>query len=120
MIKIYRTDLQGKEQILNVLVSGQMFPHQGFFRKGNYPAHAQAVEKSQLIYIPIHSFEEFLMKNPQVCIKIFRILARLLSGDRDALLAQQNDCLLQIALGFGQACLQSIIGAPVLSRSSFT
>jgi len=78
MIKIYRTDLQGKEQILNVLVSGQMFPHQGFFRKGNYPAHAQAVEKSQLIYIPIHSFEEFLMKNPQVCIKIFRILGDLI------------------------------------------
>lgn len=77
-IKIYRTDLQGKEQIINILVSGQMFPHQGFFRKGNYPAHAQVLEDSSLILIPIQSFEEFLMKNPQVCIKIFRILGDLI------------------------------------------
>ncbi|NLY81135.1 MAG: Crp/Fnr family transcriptional regulator [Lysinibacillus sp.] len=73
-IKIYRTDLHGKEQIINILVSGQMFPHQGFFRNGNYPAHAQVLEDAKLIYIPIHLFEDFLTKNPQVCIKIFRIL----------------------------------------------
>lgn len=73
-IKIYRTDLQGKEQIVNILVAGQIFPHQGFFRKGNYPAHAQVIENAKLIYIPIHLFEDFLTKNPQMCIKIFRIL----------------------------------------------
>ena len=32
-IKIYKTDIHGKEQIVNVLQSGDMFPHQGFFRK---------------------------------------------------------------------------------------
>ncbi|RUL51642.1 Crp/Fnr family transcriptional regulator [Lysinibacillus antri] len=73
-IKIYRTDTQGKEQIVNILKDGQMFPHQGFFRKGNYPAHAQVMEEAELIYIPIRSFEDFLVKHPQVCIKIFRIL----------------------------------------------
>lgn len=73
-IKIYRTDLQGKEQIINILVAGQMFPRQGFFRNGNYPAHAQVLEDAKLIYIPIRLFEEFLTKHPQVCIKIFRIL----------------------------------------------
>ena len=73
-IKIYRSDMQGKEQIVNILVDGQMFPHQGFFRKGSYPAHAQVMEEAELIYIPIRLFEEFLVKHPEVCVKIFRIL----------------------------------------------
>lgn len=74
VIKIYKTDLQGKEQIVNVLKNGQMFPHQGFFRQDDYPAHAEAIEDSQLIYIPIQSFEEFLITHPEICIKLFRVL----------------------------------------------
>src|SRR5699024_12098373 len=41
-IKIYRTDIHGNEQIVNILHTGDMFPHQGFFRHDNYPAHAAA------------------------------------------------------------------------------
>src|SRR5699024_8597516 len=74
VIKIYKTDVQGKEQIVNVLKKGQMFPHQGFFRQDNYPAHAEAIEDSQLIYIPIKSFEQFLITHPEICIKLFRVL----------------------------------------------
>ena len=33
-IKIYRTDVNGKEQIVSILKKGEMFPHVGFFRKG--------------------------------------------------------------------------------------
>src|SRR5690625_1009660 len=74
VIKIYKTDLQGKEQIVNVLKNGQLFPHQGFFRQDDYPAHAEAIEDSQIIYIPIQSFEEFLITHPEICIKLFRVL----------------------------------------------
>lgn len=73
-VKIYRTDLQGKEQIVNVLGEGQMFPHQGFFRKDNYPAHAEVLEEAVLVYIPIPLFENFLIRNPLVSIKVFRVL----------------------------------------------
>lgn len=73
-IKIYRTDIHGKEQIINVLSAGEMFPHQGFFRNDNYPAHAEVMEDAHLIYIPIHLFEDFLINNPEVSVKIFRVL----------------------------------------------
>lgn len=73
-IKIYRNDMHGKEQIINVLKEGDMFPHQGFFRKDNYPANAETMEESILFYIPIHLFENFLINNPEVSIKIFRVL----------------------------------------------
>ncbi|PAV29212.1 Crp/Fnr family transcriptional regulator [Virgibacillus profundi] len=73
-IKIYKTDFHGKEQIVNVLQPGDMFPHQGFFRKDNYPAHAEVLEDAVLIYIPIHLFENFLITHPEICIKLFRVL----------------------------------------------
>ena len=40
-VKIYRTDLNGKEQIVSILKKGEMFPHVGFFRKGGYPAFSE-------------------------------------------------------------------------------
>lgn len=77
-VKIYRTDVHGREQIVNVLKAGEMFPHQGFFRDDDYPAHAEVIQDSILIYIPIKSFEQFLITNPEICIKIFRILGNIL------------------------------------------
>lgn len=73
-VKIYRTDLQGKEQIVNVLGEGGMFPHQGFFRNDNYPAHAEVLEEATLVYIPIPLFEQFLITNPEVSVKVFKVL----------------------------------------------
>jgi len=73
-IKIYKTDFHGKEQIINVLQPGDMFPHQGFFRQDNYPAHAEVLDDAILIYIPIESFENFLINHPEICVKLFRVL----------------------------------------------
>lgn len=73
-VKIYRTDVHGKEQIVNILQTGDMFPHQGFFRQDGYPAHAETIEKSTLIHIPIDLFEQFLIAHPEICIKLFRVL----------------------------------------------
>lgn len=73
-IKIYKTDLHGNEQIVNILQSNDMFPHQGFFRKDTYPAHAEVDEDAVLIYIPIKSFEKFLITHPEICITVFRVL----------------------------------------------
>ncbi|QKY68594.1 Crp/Fnr family transcriptional regulator [Lentibacillus sp. CBA3610] len=73
-VKIYKTDFHGKEQIVNVLQPGDMFPHQGFFRQDNYPAHAEILEDAILIYIPIESFENYLINHPEISIKLFRVL----------------------------------------------
>lgn len=73
-IKIYKTDTSGREQIVSVLEAGEMFPHAGFFRQGNYPAHAEVIEEAQLITIPIEDFERILLSNPLLCIKLFKVL----------------------------------------------
>lgn len=77
-VKIYKTDYEGNEQIVNVLQRDDMFPHQGFFRKGNYPAHAEIIEDATLINIPILSFENFLLTNPEISIKVFRVLSEII------------------------------------------
>lgn len=73
-VKIYKSDMHGKEQIVSVLEAGEMFPHAGFFRKGGYPAHAEVMEDTTLIVTPIDKFEEILISNPELSIKIFRVL----------------------------------------------
>ncbi|MFK9093403.1 Crp/Fnr family transcriptional regulator [Bacillus salipaludis] len=73
-VKIYKTDQSGKEQLISVLEPGEMFPHAGFFRKGNFPAHAEVMEDANLIVIPIDKFEEILLSYPELCIKLFKVL----------------------------------------------
>jgi CRP/FNR family cyclic AMP-dependent transcriptional regulator len=73
-IKIYKTDTNGKEQIVSILKKGEMFPHVGFFRKGEYPAFAEVLENSTLITVPISQFENVLIENPELCIKVFNVL----------------------------------------------
>ncbi|MCQ6277874.1 Crp/Fnr family transcriptional regulator [Bacillus sp. EB600] len=73
-LKIYKTDMNGKEQIVSILKKGEMFPHVGFFRKGDYPAFAEVLEASTLITVPISQFENVLIENPELCIKVFNVL----------------------------------------------
>lgn len=77
-VKIYKNDLHGKEQIVNILNPGQMFPHQGFFRQDNCPANAEVAADAKLIYIPIHLFEKFLYNNPGTSVKLFKVLGDLI------------------------------------------
>ncbi|HWO96592.1 MAG TPA: Crp/Fnr family transcriptional regulator [Bacillus sp. (in: firmicutes)] len=73
-VKIHKTDVTGKEQIVSILQAGEMFPHAGFFRQGTFPAHAEILETAQLIVTPIADFEGILIKYPELCIKLFRVL----------------------------------------------
>jgi CRP/FNR family transcriptional regulator, cyclic AMP receptor protein len=73
-IKIYKSDINGKEQIVGIFKKGEMFPHVGFFRKGEYPAFAEVMESSTLVVVPISQFENVLIENPELCIKVFKVL----------------------------------------------
>lgn len=73
-IKVYKSDTNGKEQIVSIMKKGEMFPHVGFFRNGNYPAFAEVLENSVLLAVPISQFENILLENPELCIKVFKVL----------------------------------------------
>lgn len=73
-IKIYKCDIYGREQIVAIAKKGDMFPHVGFFRKGGYPAFSEVLVHSILVVVPIDQFEKVLIENPELCIKVFKVL----------------------------------------------
>lgn len=87
-IKIYKTDMSGKEQIVSFLKKGDMFPHIGFFRKGGYPAFSEVIKDATLVVVPIAAFEKVLIENPELCIKVFKVLGEKIVDLQERLEAQ--------------------------------
>lgn len=74
IIKVYKTDINGNQHIVNFLKKGDMFPHVGFFDQSPYPATAEVVEPAELYVIPIKAFEQTIMDNPHIAIKVMRVM----------------------------------------------
>ncbi|WKL04931.1 cyclic nucleotide-binding domain-containing protein [Paenibacillus amylolyticus] len=55
MVKAYKTDENGHEQIVSFLKTGDMFPHTGFLTHP-YPATAEAITPTELLAIPVRLF----------------------------------------------------------------
>jgi len=87
-LKIYKNDINGREQIVSILKAGDMFPHVGFFRKGNYPAYSYVIEDASLVVVSIAHFEKLLLEHPQLSIKLFRVMGEKIIDLQDRLEAQ--------------------------------
>ncbi len=87
-MKIYRTDANGKEQVVTLLRDGDMFPHVGFFRKISYPANAMAVVDTNLVAIRITDFENVLLNNPQLTMTLYGVMSDEILDLQDRLEAQ--------------------------------
>ena len=74
IVKIYKTDINGKEQIVSLLKEGDMFPHIGFFQSRTYPANALVVEDASFIYLSTSHLQEMVLHYPEVSIKLFRVM----------------------------------------------
>lgn len=106
-VKVFRNDLSGKEQIICVKQSGDLFPNVGFFRKENYPAYAQAIENTTLYTISIKKFENILINNPSISIKLFRLLGDLIVDSQQRLeemtLRNANERILLLLLRLSES-----------------
>ncbi|WP_067931940.1 Crp/Fnr family transcriptional regulator [Alicyclobacillus kakegawensis] len=74
MIKILKTDKDGREHIVNILGKGQMFPHVGFFQDSPYPGTAQVMESAALLGIRCLPFDALLMERPGIMRKLMRVM----------------------------------------------
>ncbi len=77
-VKIYRTDAEGNEQIVNFFQKGEMFPHHGLFRTDTYPANAMVFQDASLLVIHKADFEHLLMKNDRIALKMFHYLGNVI------------------------------------------
>lgn len=74
VIKTYKTDENGHEQIVSFLKNGDIFPHTGFFNPHPYPATAEAIMDTRLLAIPVRLFEQLMQDTPSIAIKMMRVM----------------------------------------------
>lgn len=123
-IKIYKSDINGKEQIVAIAKKGEMFPHVGFFRKGDYPAYAEVLEPSTLIAVPISKFEAVLIENPELCIKVFKVLGEkivdLQNRLEEQILNNTYEQIIKLIIRLAQKHGQDQGDGTILLKSEFT
>jgi len=75
-IKVYKVSLDGKEQILHIFAKGEFFGEVPMFAGGNYPAHAETLEASRVLFIPRNEFIELLHGEPSLALNMLGILCQ--------------------------------------------
>ncbi|CAH0119922.1 CRP-like cAMP-activated global transcriptional regulator [Paenibacillus sp. CECT 9249] len=74
LVKTYKTDANGHENIVSFLKEGDMFPHTAFFDPHPYPATAETLVDSTLIAIPLGAFEQTILSIPALAVNIFKLM----------------------------------------------
>lgn len=74
LIKTFKTDENGHDQIVSFLSAGDMFPHIGLFNPHPYPATAEAIVDSRLLAIPVSQFESLMLSTPSIAIKMMTVM----------------------------------------------
>jgi CRP/FNR family transcriptional regulator len=77
-VKIYKLSPEGKERILHILHPGGTFAEAAIFGSGKYPAYAEPLEKSLLIFFPKREFLQLLREQSQIAINMIAGLSRFL------------------------------------------
>lgn len=75
-VKIYKISWDGKEQILHIFGPGEPFGEVPVFAGQRFPAHAEAIEKSLLLFFPREAFIACIRRNPDLALDMLAVLAK--------------------------------------------
>lgn len=73
-IKVFKNTPDGREQILHILQSGDIFAEVVLFDGGPYPATAETIEDSVVGLIKNSDMDELIKNNPDLGMKIMKIM----------------------------------------------
>jgi CRP-like cAMP-binding protein len=77
-IKLFKISPGGKELILHVVSAPDAFAEASLFLEGKYPAFAQALSDSQLLFFPGREFIQLIERNPRLSINMIVSLSTFL------------------------------------------
>ena len=77
-VKLYKISPEGKEQILHVVSAPDAFAEAALFLEGSYPAFAEALADSRLLFFPKREFVKLIERNPQLSINMIVSLSHFL------------------------------------------
>lgn len=74
-IKIFKSSADGKEQILHILGPGEPFGEVPVFSGQQFPASAEAIRDSRLIFFPRAAFVDLITANPSLALNMLAVLS---------------------------------------------
>jgi CRP-like cAMP-binding protein len=75
MIKIFKLSSEGKEQTLHFFGPGEPIGEVPVFSGQPFPANAEAIAKSHLIFFPRQAFVDLITGNPSVALNLLAVLS---------------------------------------------
>lgn len=73
-VRIFKSSVSGREQVLAVNVEGESVAELPVFDGGPYPASAVAVEEAEIAFISRKDFEGFCRDHPDVALKVLAVV----------------------------------------------
>jgi len=75
MVKIFKSSPGGKEQILHILGPGEPFGEVPVFSGRHFPATAEAIAETDLIFFPRTAFVNLISTNPSLALNMLAVLS---------------------------------------------
>ena len=74
-VKVYKLSLEGKEQILHIISPGETFAEAALFAGSTYPAFAESLAQTQVLYFSKQGFLNLIRENPQISLNMIASLS---------------------------------------------
>jgi CRP/FNR family transcriptional regulator len=75
-VKVFKLSLEGKEQILHIFGPGEPFGEVPVFAGENFPAHAEALEKSRIFFLDRQDFVNLIQREPSLAMNMLAVLSK--------------------------------------------
>lgn len=75
LVKIFKVSLEGKEHIMRIVGTGESFGQVPVYAGRSFPASAQAIAKSHLLFFPRTAFVELITRNPSLALSMLSVLS---------------------------------------------
>ncbi len=73
-VRIFKSSAGGREQVLSIDGAGSSIAELPVFDGGNYPASAQAISESTLLFFSRQDFQQLCLQHPEVALKVLRVV----------------------------------------------
>jgi len=73
-VRIFKTSVNGREQVLAVNVPGESVAELPVFDGGPYPASAMAIEDAEIVFISRRDFHAYCVEHPEVPLKVLSVV----------------------------------------------
>ena len=74
-VKVFKLSSEGREQILHIFGPGEVFGEVPVFAGKKYPASADTLEESRILFFPRDSLIRVIKKNPSIALNMLAVLS---------------------------------------------